>query len=181
MDGAKDDDDDVEAAMCSSAATSLTLYAQGDQSGAELHFHERRPRRGGWRGGCHLHTCGAKHGDDDVRAGAAGVQPGVTSTSTADDAKDDDNDNGMTTASVKPDALTAPAVDGTQDDDGDTKVVSVQSSSGGAPVVPDAMTRSPEDGVAGLQPSAISITALGAKPAAISGMDGPGDWVHAPP
>jgi hypothetical protein len=135
MDGAKDDDDDVEAAMCSSAATSLTLHAQGDQSGAELHFHERRPRRGGWHGGCHLHTCGAKHGDDDVHAGAAGVQPGVTSTSTADDAKDDDHDNGMTAASVQPDAPTTPAADGTQDDDGDTEVVSVQSS-GGAPVVP---------------------------------------------
>jgi hypothetical protein len=63
------------------------------------------------------------------------VQPGVTSTSTADDAKDDDHDNGMTAASVQPDAPTTPAADGTQDDDGDTEVVSVQSS-GGAPVVP---------------------------------------------
>jgi hypothetical protein len=36
-------------------------------------------------------------------------------------------------------------------------------------------------GVTGVQPSAISITALGAKPAAISGMDDAGDWMQAPP
>jgi hypothetical protein len=36
MDGAKDDDGGLEAAMCSSAATSLTLYAQGNQDGAEV-------------------------------------------------------------------------------------------------------------------------------------------------
>jgi hypothetical protein len=68
------------------------------------------------------------------------VQPDVTSTSTADDAKDDDHNNGMTAASVQPDAPTTPAADGTQDDDGDTEVVSVQSSGGGAPVVPKATT-----------------------------------------
>jgi hypothetical protein len=138
MDGAEDVDGGVEAAMSSSAATSSTLYAQGDQSGVELHFHRWRPRRGRWRGGCHLHTCGAKHDDDDVRAETAGLQLGVTSTSVADDAEDDDHDSGVKAASVQPDVSSTPAADDAQDGDHDGSAEAVDMQPG-APSTPAAL------------------------------------------
>jgi hypothetical protein len=43
------------------------------------------------------------------------VQPGVTSTSMADDAEDDDRDSSVKAASVQPDASSTPAEDDAQE------------------------------------------------------------------
>jgi hypothetical protein len=58
------------------------------------------------------------HADNDVRAEAAGVQPGVTSTSAADYAEDDDHDSSTKAVGMQHDATTASAADDTQDDEG---------------------------------------------------------------
>jgi hypothetical protein len=106
-------------------------------------LHGRHPRRGGWRGGFLLHTCGAKHDDDDVRVEAAGVQPGVTSTSVADDAEDDDHDSSVKAASVQPDASSTPAADDAQDGDhdGSAEAVDVQPGAPSTPVALKTMTQ----------------------------------------
>jgi hypothetical protein len=70
------------------------------------------------------------------------VQPGVTSTSVADDAEDDDHDSSVKAASVQPDASSTPAADDAQDGDhdGSAEAVDVQPGAPSTPVALKTMT-----------------------------------------